>query len=66
MNTINNGELTDPPCDSVNRGLTLVRLISEWYFKQLTIIHANNQTSQLSELAVENLPHLYFHYVQRN
>ena len=27
MNTISNGELSDPLCDSVNRGLTLVRLI---------------------------------------
>ena len=26
LNTISNGELTDPLCDSVNRGLTLVRL----------------------------------------
>ena len=26
MNTISNGELSDPLCDSVNRGLTLVRL----------------------------------------
>ena len=25
-NTISNGELSDPLCDSVNRGLTLVRL----------------------------------------
>ena len=32
MNTISNGELSDPLCDSVNRGLTLVRLvfILEW------------------------------------
>ena len=37
MNTISNGELSDPLCDSVNRGLTLVRLnptvdrkLSEW------------------------------------
>ena len=27
MNTISNGELSDPLCDSVNRGLTLVRLL---------------------------------------
>ena len=27
MNTISNGELSDPLCDSVNRGLTLVRLV---------------------------------------
>ena len=27
LNTICNGELSDPLCDSVNRGLTLVRLI---------------------------------------
>ena len=26
MNTISNGELSDPLCDRVNRGLTLVRL----------------------------------------
>ena len=26
MNTISNGELSDPLCDNVNRGLTLVRL----------------------------------------
>ena len=26
LNTISNGELSDPLCDSVNRGLTLVRL----------------------------------------
>ena len=26
MNTISNGELSDPVCDSVNRGLTLIRL----------------------------------------
>ena len=26
LNTICNGELSDPLCDSVNRGLTLVRL----------------------------------------
>ena len=26
MNTISNGELSDPLCDTVNRGLTLVRL----------------------------------------
>ena len=27
LNTISNGELSDPLCDSVNRGLTLVRLL---------------------------------------
>ena len=27
MNMISNGELSDPLCDSVNRGLTLVRLL---------------------------------------
>ena len=27
MNTTSNGELSDPLCDSVNRGLTLVRLV---------------------------------------
>ena len=26
LNTISNGELSDPLCDSVTRGLTLVRL----------------------------------------
>ena len=26
LNTISNGELSDPLCNSVNRGLTLVRL----------------------------------------
>ena len=26
LNTINNGELSDPLCDSINRGLTLGRL----------------------------------------
>ena len=31
MNTISNGELSDPLCDNVNRGLTLVRL-GEWVF----------------------------------
>ena len=29
MNTISNGELSDPLCDSVNRGLTLVRVHGE-------------------------------------
>ena len=28
MNTISNGELSDPLCDSVYRGLTSVRLIN--------------------------------------
>ena len=27
LNTISNGELSDPVCDSVNRGRTLVRLV---------------------------------------
>ena len=27
MNTISNGELSEPLCDSVNRGLTLVRFL---------------------------------------
>ena len=27
LNMIRNGELSDPLCDSVNRGLTLVRLL---------------------------------------
>ena len=31
MNTISNGELSDPLCDSVNRGLTLVRLFNMQY-----------------------------------
>ena len=26
LNTISNGEFSDPVCDSVNRGLTLIRL----------------------------------------
>ena len=29
LNTISNGELSDPLCDSINRGLTLVRSIKE-------------------------------------
>ena len=32
MNTISNGELSDPLCDSVNRGLTLVRLYAPTLF----------------------------------
>ena len=27
LNTISNGELSDPLCDSINKGLTLVRLL---------------------------------------
>ena len=30
ISTEHNGELSDPLCDSVNRGLTLVRLPSDW------------------------------------
>ena len=38
MNTISNGELSDPLCDSVNRGLTLVRLI---YYQCSIFIYFN-------------------------
>ena len=31
LNTISNGELSDPICDRVNRGLTLVRLIFDCF-----------------------------------
>ena len=30
INTISNGELSNPLCDNVNRGLTLVRLLIHW------------------------------------
>ena len=33
MNTISNGELSDPLCDSVNRGLALVRLTIKYDVK---------------------------------
>ena len=29
LNTIGNGELSDPLCDRINRGLTLVRLVRQ-------------------------------------
>ena len=37
MNMISNGELSDPLCDSINRGLTLVRL-SEVAYNEMTLI----------------------------
>ena len=37
MNTISNGELSDPLCDSVNRGLTLVRLCDKLHNRESPI-----------------------------
>ena len=38
LNTISNRELSDPLCDSVNRGLTLVRLAVS-HTKESSILH---------------------------
>ena len=43
MNTISNGELSDPLCDSVNRGLTLVRLAFILYIHVFHLSDSNEK-----------------------
>ena len=58
LNTITNGELSDPLCDSVNRGLTLVRLLfyqiyvkrAKWNVNK-TIIQLDHQQSAVRLMA---------------
>ena len=47
MNMISNGELSDPQCDSVNSGLTLVRLLFSCLFRNLLDANVPNVISTL-------------------